>query len=215
VKSKCKAGLSVLVATLALGAVGVTSASAALPEFNNRTSSTEKFSGPGEVTLEYGGGNMYGCTSATASGEIEPGKTKTIKNVVIAFKRCTGGFCNSPETTTKPLTGTLGYLDTATKEVGLLLKPSSGSVVECTAALTKGSIIGSVILKVSPIGKETPFLVLSAQQSKGHQQFTHFEGESETHNLEFEYFEHKFANELIGLGGLFEIESAHNVEIEA
>lgn len=212
--------MMVLVGALALSGVAVASASAALPEFNNRTSSTAKFSGIGSATLEYAHGSTYTCSEVTATGEIEPGKGKTMKNVVLAFKACSAKFCSPLTTTTKPLTGTLGYINQATKEVGLLLKPSSGPVAECTAITVKGSIVGSVIVEIGPIGKETGDLILHARQGRSVQDPLHFEGESESHILESIFTEagfHKVGeHEKFGLAtGELEIESEHKVEIEA
>lgn len=205
--------MMVLVGALALGAVASASASAARPEFNNRTSSAVKFSGESTgVVFEVAGGSKYSCTKATATGEIEPGKTKTMKNVVLTFKGC--GFCNIT-TTTKPLTGTLGYIDQATKQVGLLLKPSSGPVAEC-AIPEVHKILGSIILPIGPVGKETTKLRLVAKQSKGVQEYTHFEGEAETHTLELEFLLHKPPLEACGLEFTeLSLASEHAVEIEA
>lgn len=211
--------VAVLVAICAMGAVGVASASAALPEFNNRTSSTEKFSGSGgSVILETRGGNAYRCTYK-ATGEVEPGKSKTIKNVVLTVEGCSSFFCTPDKLTFKPLTGTLGYLDKATKSVGLLLKPSSGSLVaECTylAEKNKVEIRDSLITPIYPTDKETARLELKLKQTRGVQEVRHFEGEAEIHNLEFKSTGVLNTEwEELGLESTIVMTSEQKVEIEA
>jgi hypothetical protein len=102
---------------------------------------------------------------------------------------------NSPgaakgEIVTKELKGSIGYLNKASKIVGALAQPVSGTTVteiEGKCFEGKEDVLGSAVGEVtSELNKETSGVTLSfAVTSKGKQEFTKFEGELAEHALEF------------------------------
>lgn len=203
--------LVALVAVLALGAVTVASASAALPEFQQKGKGLEKAvkftvkSGWGK--LESKAGDELKCTGESVTGETHG--VNEVANVVIRFTGCNEGgvigACTSPgakteEVVSVSLSGRLGYLSKSeTKRVGLLLQPSTGEqIAECTYHGSLKEIFrlkGSIIGRLRPDGEElhndgkseetTEFsLEFNKAAGKGEQEWTHFEGEEALHSLE-------------------------------
>lgn len=149
-----------LAAVLALSAVSVASASA-LPEFVPSTKQTfTSVSGAGELVS---GGSTIKCTADTNTGEITG--ANTVGKVVVKFTKCTVKILftfpcktknapNAEEIITKPLVGTLGYINKAEKTVGLKLKPEAGEEytegeIECAGQNIR--VKGAVIGKVTPV----------------------------------------------------------------
>ncbi|MCW3056336.1 MAG: hypothetical protein JWO21_305, partial [Solirubrobacterales bacterium] len=151
-----------LVAVLAVSAVAVASASAALPEF---TVFPNKATGSGGAgTLETLKGEKVTCTAEKDKSEING--AKTVKGVVVTFTGCKESVfkanCNSAgaaagEIVTNELSGEIGYVNKATKAVGLDLKPVGELFAEfnCTGGLLKLKVKGSVIGKLSPVNTAT------------------------------------------------------------
>jgi hypothetical protein len=176
-----KGAFSALVAMLALSAVGISSAAAALPEFQKEgkpLAETVKFTSAGtEAFVETGGGSDT-CT-ASITGETK-GSTEVAK-VGIKFEKCKNGWpCVAFEA--KELKGKLGYIGKGV--AGLLLEPSSGLFATCTAGSRRGEFKGSVIGEVRPINKAGTKFTLEYNETGGYQELTHFEGEALIHQLE-------------------------------
>ncbi len=199
-----------LVAVLALGAMTVASASAALPEFQQKGKGLEKAvkftvkSGWGK--LESKAGDELKCTGESVTGETHG--VNEVANVVIKFTGCNDGgiigACTSTgakteEVVSVSLSGRLGYLSKSEHRVGLLLQPSTGEqIAECTYHGSLKEIFrlkGSIIGRLSPDGEElhregeseetTAFsLAFNKTTGKGEQLWTHFEGEEALHTLE-------------------------------
>jgi len=117
----------------------------------------------------------------TLAGEYN--SATTLRNVQMRFtgSTATGPFgvkisCSSPgaaagEIVTKPLLGTLVYLVAGKNEVGIDLKPQSGTVF---AELTCGGVqkfvfTGSVVGRLTPVNTLTSSFVLTFGQSAGKQ----------------------------------------------
>jgi hypothetical protein len=148
---------SCLVLVGVLGAIAVSQASAALPEFV----------GPAPVpftsklkasTLETVGGLKVTCTAGADTGEVTGPKTLTI---AIVFTGCqlNGLPCSSLRSAgvieTSTLSGTLGYIKKAKKQVGVdLLSPAGGPFMTFTCGEDlQVAVFGSVIGKVTPVNK--------------------------------------------------------------
>ena len=105
-------------------------------EFNQCIGGTHEFQRVPRHTCEEGGGKVESagyaqveCESETNRGEATG--TKQVKNVVVQFRGCkffgTSPCQNTPkegEIQVNVLKGTLGYINKATKEVGVLLEPA-------------------------------------------------------------------------------------------
>jgi len=147
-----------LAAVFALSAAA--SASAALPEFTGPFPKTfELKSGP--TTLATSTGLKVKCSVARGEGKITSAQMGTL---TIKFVECqlAGLPCGQPagatpgEIATSPLTATLGYVNSAAKEVGLDLQGApSVAVFECGGVGTGYDFVvkGSVIGKLSPVNK--------------------------------------------------------------
>jgi hypothetical protein len=188
-RSRSKSLLIALVAVLALVALATASASAALPELKP-TPSSEKVTGTiGNTSFEQAGGAAFSCGSGSLTGNGVTAKELT--HLVLKFTNCPGQFeefCRQgtgASWETKELTGVLGYISKASKTVGLLLKPATGTVIaECGNAFGKVYIEGSIIAKFEHSGGIFKTANLNFKGSKGTQELTHFEGEEAIHHLE-------------------------------
>jgi hypothetical protein len=183
-RHKLKSGFVLLVAVLALGAVGVSSASAALPEFRE-AKFPETFTGSGgQFTMSEGASGSFSCKSSTITGAIT--SHTEVAKVVIEF-HCQF-FCKNSGTfqdevlETKELKGRIAYLEKAKRKVGLLLEPVAGPVANCQYAGAGAEILGSVIPEITASNGNKLTLTFKRTQEK--QQWLHFEGEEATHNLE-------------------------------
>ncbi len=195
-----RSSLIALVAVLAMGAVAVASASAALPEFQQGgkgLAKAVKFSGSaGGPAIRQDGPS---CSGLTMTGEISG--ANTLADVVITFKGCKqdlpplGGYkpCENTgfgkeEMVTPQLSGKIGYVNKSTKEVGLLLEPSTGTqIAECNYDGSHKYVFklrGSVIGQLKPVNIESTEFSLAYKGSETKQEITHFEGEEVIHHLE-------------------------------
>jgi hypothetical protein len=175
-----------VVVAVALGASGVSVASAALPEFVGSMplafSSTLK-----ATTLETLGGLKITCTGGSNAGEVTGPKALTVK---IKLEGCmlNGLPCASSaaggEIETFPLTGTLGYIKQATKNVGLDLAQPAGAAFmtfvcgEDLRVVVDGSVVGTI----RPINKNLAppkHFTIKFAQKKGKQKPTKLEGAPE------------------------------------
>ncbi len=180
-----------LVALLALGAIGVSVASAMIEskaEFIKGGIKTKNgFTGKSRAGLEptlTTTLNTIKCKSDTSTGKISGDKTMSVENLVITFKECkaiTGGGCaikstgagNVEEIVMNPLKGTLGRVMSkeATSEVGLVLE-GPGSVfvtLEGTCLIVSPTkITGKIAGEITPINKSqlTGNLIFEATGNK-------------------------------------------------
>ncbi len=115
---------------------------------------------------------------------------------------------------TVALSGRLGYLP-KTKEVGLLLEPSTGKVIaECGILVLK--LRGSVIGKLSPTNTETTKFKLEYRDKAGEEYkptWSHFEGEETLHIMEASVLGGSYTE--AALATTPEISSAEALEIKA
>jgi hypothetical protein len=183
------AGIALL-AVLALGVVGVASASAALPEYKTATFPVS-FTGTNSSTLKLtlkSAFNTVECSTSKSKGSVAnateaTGVTVTYTGCKEATKNCTTSGKAAGEVETKSLKGVLGYLNKTAKEAGLSLKPESGSV------FAEFTCEGGALNKVEgcTIGQVTPVNTLSLKGSltfeenanKNGQKWTKFEGGAE------------------------------------
>jgi hypothetical protein len=210
-----------LVAVFALSAVGAVTASAAEPELVNKSGAghellKKKFKDKGKAaTLTTVAGRTVTCTANTSTGEVE-GLKKDRKGSV-KFTGCEssglGAKSVAPapvgkakEIITRSLESELCFINAATDEVGLILRPEGGGLfteIEVGANIEKLAVKGQVIGVVTPVDKlVTPKaeFTVTFTQAKGIQSPTKCEGEKEVAlETEGEGFE-KFAFEKSGEG---------------
>ncbi len=173
---------SCVVVALALGAATASAANASLPEFAGPTplSFTSKLKA---ITLESVGGLKVTCTSGANSGQVTGPKALTVR---MKFAGCllNGLPCSSTPTAgeieSSVLTGMLGYINAAKKQVGLdLASPGTPLLAFTCGEDLRVTVTGSVIGKLKPIDR--PLLppkhfTLKFSQAKGKQKPTKLEG---------------------------------------
>ncbi len=176
---------------LCVAAIGATtgaftaSASAALPEFSGPFGKTFT-STSGASRLRAVGGKRVLCTAGTNVGEITGPKTGV---VTITLTGCTLKKvpCNTPGASSGEIVSpayamAIGYINKATKRVGVdLTEPAGGFFLlfSCTSG-TRVAVIGSVIGRITPVNQlVTPSatFTLRFQQVGGVQKPTKLEGE--------------------------------------
>jgi hypothetical protein len=172
-----------LVAVFSMSAFTATSASA-LPEFSGPFSKPFT-STSGASLLETVTKVKLVCKSDTNVGEVTGPATGTMK---ITFSGCSLKKlpCNtvglSPgEIVTAPLAFIVGYINKATKEVGMdLMSPTGKPFMEFVCGSgTRGLVIGSVIGRITPINvkvKAGKVFTVHFTQSKGVQKIVKLEG---------------------------------------
>lgn len=189
-KSKSNAKKAVLVVAAAVFAAslfGASTASAALPEIIPAPSETKplKFtatSTPG-VAL-YTVFTTAQCAAASATGEFI--NSKEVRNVIVTWgSQCSNCFGNGEggAFVSKPLKGTLGYLQKSKHEVGLRLEGETGSQplwTEGRCGSLNIRIVGKLIGNLWPVNrkvKTTEFLTYEARSSGAEEQeWQKFEG---------------------------------------
>ncbi len=171
-----------LMAAGAFGALGASASSAALPEFVGSTplAFTSKLKA---TTLETVGTLKITCAGGSNAGDVTGPKTLTVRikftGCILNGLRCASG-ATAGEIETPPLTGTLGYIKQATKDVGLdLAQPAGAPFMAFTCGEDLPVVVqGSVIGTIKPINKNVAppkhFTVKFAQK-KGKQKPTKFE----------------------------------------
>jgi hypothetical protein len=212
-----------LVLTCAL--LGMTSASApvqaALPEFvpSKGVPLVGKMTAPLVMALTSGVPTIT-CKAGTFAGEVTA--AKTLSKLKYKMTGCeSGGFkCQttgaaSGELITAELTGTIGYVNSAMKKVGLRFRPTTGTDFvdfECVGVLVTVSLKKAVICAITPVNVRTRKFTINCKQSKGVQEIRKFEGESE------EVPELAFNGGAPGQAGVEQeasVESASELEIQA
>src|SRR4029077_11943978 len=187
---------SVLVALVAVFAIGVASASAALPEFVTTAFPIHYSSKTGEVILQTTESHVKGdltirCKASESTGEItEAHSFKFIVNVRVAYTGCKVGTTTTACTSTGAATGEvvtnslraeLVYTNKAAKEVGLVIKPevAGGAVAEytCGVLIGKVKLSGAVVAKLpnEQIGTSRTSFTWNYREKAGIQELTEYE----------------------------------------
>jgi hypothetical protein len=172
-----------LMAAAAFGALGASASSAALPEFVGALplafNSTLK-----ATTLETVAGPKITCAGGVDAGQVTGAKALTVR---ITFTGCilNGISCRSGSTAgvieTPALTGTLGYIKAATKDVGLdLSQPAGAPFMDFTCGEDLTLVVeGSVIGTIKPVNKNLAppkHFTVKLTEKKGKQKPTKLEG---------------------------------------
>jgi hypothetical protein len=179
-----RSALLALVALCAIGVVGAAAASAALPEFSPAGSVAKpvKFKGKSSF-LEIKSGKY----EAELSGEITG--SQEVANVSMKLLNGRGAACKNEPKVLNTLHGTLGYINKAKTEVGLLLKASGPLLFSCVVEPFESEFYysGSVIARISAVNKLASSLKLEYQQkSSTEEEWEKFEGEKCTEAQEEE-----------------------------
>jgi hypothetical protein len=193
---KFKGGLVMLVAMLTVGVTGVSSASAALPEFSpaggtGKAAIHFTVTQSGEDNFVTSGGNSWWSESITGTGEITG--SKEVSNLVLTYHGiksvwpCTN---TSGSIVTNKLSGRLGYINKAKTEVGLLLEPTIQPIAKCSESpfgqIINREIRGSWIGRISPVNVKTSEMALTYKEAgAGRQESEKFEAELGIHVLEW------------------------------
>ncbi|HTA96445.1 MAG TPA: hypothetical protein VK730_02250 [Solirubrobacteraceae bacterium] len=188
----------VLAVAALMSTVVAASASAALPEYATTkwpiAFTFKNASGVEPVLaasiLEY----KIVCKASQGKGEFDAFKGEVYNHVVFTYtgcreqgvtpeQKCTTSGQSAGEVVTNRLKGTIGYAEGRTgKEVGLELKPESGSTI---AEFTCGGQAGKVLVAGCTIGEATPLNVVQttanvifAEGASGKQKWNKLEGVS-------------------------------------
>jgi hypothetical protein len=216
-----KSALLALMATLVLGAVAVSAASAALPEFQKggaplREAVTFTATG-GENSMETAGGVEGTFDSSSFSGEIKP--SGEIAHVTITFANNKTGYPCSNITgapnwglVTKELKGTLGYLSKTSKTVGSLFTPVAQPFATCKRGTISGELDGSVLGKITPVDTASTHFTITYQETAGVQALEKFEGSEVLHDLEVNLGK---GTEGIGVSAVFTLTTSKAIELKA
>jgi hypothetical protein len=139
---KTKAAATILLAISCLGVIGTAGASASQPKFS-MAPATFSGSAVGASEMSFGG---VSCSLGSLSGEVAT--VTTFKGLKVTLKACQESLfhtpCTSPgsasgEIRMNLLGGKLVYLEAASSEVGVLLKPESGTSFASFSCTVSGS----------------------------------------------------------------------------
>jgi hypothetical protein len=178
-RTKLKGGLVLLVAVLVVGVAGVSSASAALPEFKGETGKITGTMGTAKMSAL---GASWACEQGTSSGEYL--NSTTLANVGLTFKNCnkTQMECythekssNNVEVALAGLQAKLGYLNKATKAVGLKFEMARNKCEDEDFGEQK--YVGNLIGSIGPVNTKTKAFTVHLVVLAAKQEFTAFEGE--------------------------------------
>lgn len=188
-------GAALVVSMLVVSAVGIASASAALPEFGGPfpTHFVAKQLGSGK--LETIKGRTVECSGGSALGFINSAKDLLVNGII--YTGCAGqgfgqGKCQSGSTEgeikTNPLLGLLGYIKLAPNQVGILFEPDNSpdfASFNCKTLIGTETLLvkGTVICPLSPINEVTEKYHLVCNQTAGIQNPLSFEGAGTTDTL--------------------------------
>lgn len=218
-----------LVTVFALGAVAVTSASAALPEFDGPFPIHFTALQLGVGIVETVGKRTIECTHSSALGFINGPKDVLVNSSIITGCKSTtfgAGKCQNGATKgeikTLAFLGLLGYITASTKLVGLLFE-SYGSInniasFECETLLgsEKLTVKGTVICHLSPTNVTTKNYHLECKQKNGVQEPLSFDGVGTKDLLLLEgQGPENFAFEQLGVSGLSDILTLTSTKINA
>jgi hypothetical protein len=145
----------------------------------------------GTHELETTGGLLVECKAASGTGQLKSSPataaelTLTFTGCETLAKKCTSSGQPSGAIQSTKITATFGDINKAKAEVGVVLKPTTGTVFNiATKCGTIDFVLeGSIIESVTPTNTKTKTLTTTAKQSKGLQSLTSFEGESHINTL--------------------------------
>jgi hypothetical protein len=128
--------------------------------------------------------------SGTISGKIT-GRNE-VGDVILTFVGGNPADCDNVEVEKRPyelvtneLVGSIGYINKASKTVGLLLESPTGVVAKCNSTdLGSDEYFGSVIGGLTPVNNETKSYKMTIEMETGKQKIEKFEGEEVLHHLE-------------------------------
>jgi hypothetical protein len=185
-------GATLVVAMFVLSAIGIASASAALPEFDGPfpIHFVAKQLGVGKLETIAGGNRTVECSGGSTLGFVDSPKHVLVNGIIYTgckSKTFGGGECQSGATKGEikslPLLGLLGYITKTPPLVGLLFEPQGGinhfasftceEILGTTESLT---VKGTIICDLSPVNTLTKDYHLLCSQSKGVQKPLTFEG---------------------------------------
>jgi hypothetical protein len=188
-----------LVAVAAISIDAVATASAELPEYVPAQSGQKIKGSSGASKLETPGLPPIECASSKSAGKLKG--TKETTALKVTFKKCSaeGGakVCNTkPEKPglikTNKIKATIGYLNKATKNVGVKFVPEKAGTLFAKFTCGEGAGLVTIEVQGATYGEQTPVNVSSktgevALRNGGSgpsgQQFENFEGET-AHHLE-------------------------------
>ncbi|HXN37326.1 MAG TPA: hypothetical protein VN892_04755 [Solirubrobacteraceae bacterium] len=192
-----KSALVALVAVLVLGAVASASASAALPEFVHGEGEafpiSLSFSSKSVSTVFEGPGflSQPGCNGASFSGEVTAAKSVSLTTEFEGCRLDATNICSTKGAAAGhvvlPWSGTLVYIDKATKQVGIVLKLTEKLIFECGS--WSAPIKGSILIPVTPINTKTSKLGVAIHHGKAEGQPEYKEYENEKGEVEKTHFE--------------------------
>jgi hypothetical protein len=195
-RSKFRGGFVLLVAVFALSAVGVSSASAALPEFTGRFPDKMILTDTHEVKFETAeGGGIVCLTGLDAEGSITGAKTAAAKLTLKGCRypgaeqrKCTSTGMKTGEIRTEEVSVVPVYTSKASKTVGLDFNENTKKLPKEEPTFAKftceyewsETVRGAVIVPITPVNTETSSFTLSLKSSAGKQLPTWFENEEGT-----------------------------------
>ena len=132
--------------------------------------------------LETSGRLAILCSGGSASGAVT-GEQRVTLTLTLSGCKLHGFPCSNTSTAgtivTSALTGVLGYLVQATKQVGLDLKPAGATVVEFLCGNVTVLVQGSVVGRISPVNttvRPPATFKLVFAQTAGKEKFGELEG---------------------------------------
>jgi hypothetical protein len=141
---------------LAAGAIVAGSASAALPAFNGPFSKAFK-SHSKETTIETVGKTRVACRAGTDAGKVGGPKALVVKlrftSCEVRQARCSNTN-TAGEVQTSILSGKLGYLNKAKREVGIDFVFPGAAIAEFQCGNLHVAIVGSIIGRIFPVDKK-------------------------------------------------------------
>jgi hypothetical protein len=181
--------IAAFVGLLAVGSVAVATASAALPEFQNKAFMSSVLTDGEAAQLKAQGGATMNCKTSAVTGEVITAKSKTLKEVTLELHECEaeGVKCTSAGAAegtivSEKLEGEIGYLAThselGAKFVALALFPTAGRVGQVIAKYKcvenieyKGCVVG----ELSEANATVQFYSLLFEETGGVQKYLKFE----------------------------------------
>src|SRR4029077_12576335 len=195
-RSMFRSVLVALVAVFAVGVVAAASASAAAPEFVTASFPISYSGSSGEVTFQTAkkeGFATIHCSASAETGEIDEAfDFKFLVNVHVRYTGCkstvvgAGAACTTTgaaagEIVTNALGAELVYTSKAAKEVGLVFKPETSGVAvaefSCGGIVGKVKLSGAVVTKLASgqLGKPKTSFVWDYRQKAGVQEPASYE----------------------------------------
>jgi len=179
-RSKCRTALLALVAVLALGAVAASAASAATPSFvlkagESFPTSLGSSMHAGSVSFAWPTMTWGTCSENATEGTITGPKTVSL---TLDWAGCSSGWHSEGSAEGHVVltgTGTLTYIKRSPEQVGIVVAIKEVKIISGGSSI---KLRGSLVIPVTPLGKETSKLALPIHtKSLGVQEFTSYENE--------------------------------------